>query len=412
MIAQTRRSTSDAKCNANDSLGKRNTMGNAVTAGKRKRKIVGLVLLLVAFAVVLFIIASLILGYITGSSWLSAFFSPRIQELTVDELAFDIGRSRMFANIDGAVAAVGTLGVQVLDAAGNETLREPFRMTQPAIAGSGSMCIAYDTGGTALRVFNGTQIISSIETDSAIVSASINQNGWFCVVTQGGGGLKGVVAVHDNTGAGVYRVTLATGFALSAQLSPDNKDLAILTLPDTGSRIMLYHGIDISEDDPDQQFNFFDRLIIDIFYLSNGDVIAISTDSLFLLEKAGDRHTLMDFPDKRLGGYEFNDDYIALHLYDFGIGYQGRLVTLLADGTVLGELVLDREIMSMSSLDKTLIILKTDGIVFYNENLEAFSESAESISAAGANRVLAVREDAALATSDNSAVVVKRGEGQ
>ena len=387
-------------------------MGDAKTTGKRKLRFIGLILLLAAFAIVLFIAATLIVGYFTGSSWLSALFPTRIQEITVEEFAFDIGRARMFSNIGGSVAAVGTLGVQVLDGAGSETLREPFRMAQPTIAGAGDRCIVYDIGGTAVRVFSATQVISSIETDSAIVSASINQNGWFCVVTQGSRGLKGVVTVHDGTGTLVYRVTLATGFALSAMLSPDNKDLAILTLPDTGSRVMLYHGIDVSEDAPDQQFDFFDKLIIDIFFLPNGDVLAVSTDSLILIERAGDRHTLIDYSDKRLGGYICNDDYIALHLYDFGIGHRGRLITLLADGTILGEIALDREIVSMSSHGKTLAILKNDGVEFYDEFLEAYSVSADSSSSAGASRVLAIREDAALATSDNSAIIVKRGEEQ
>jgi len=382
-------------------------MGDANATGKNKRKTVSLVLLLAAIVIVVFIAALLITGHITGSSWLSAFSSRRIPEITADEFIFDIGRARMFANVGGSVAAAGTLGVQVLDSDGSETLREPFRMAQPTLVGSGDRCIAYDIGGTALRVFSGTQVIASIETDTTIVSASINQNGWFCVVTQGGGGLKGIVFVYDNTGTVVYRVTLATGFALSAQLSSDNKDLAILTIPDTGSRIMLYQGIDISEDDPDHQFDFFDRLIIDIFYTPDGDVVAISTDSLILIDNFGDRRTLLEFPGARLGGYTYNDDFIALHLYDFGIGHRGRLITLLADGTILGDIAIDREIISMTSLDKTLAILKSDGVVFYDETLEEFSLYADSISAAGASRVLAVREDAVLAASDNSAVIIR-----
>jgi len=373
---------------------------------KNRRKIISLILLLVAVVIFLFIIISLIIGYNTNASWFSALFSPRTPEITVDSFYFDIGRSRLFANIDGSVAAVGTLGVQVFDPAGNETLREPFRLAQPAIAGSGERCIAYDIGGTAARVFNRTQILSALETDSAIVSASINANGWFCVVTQGSGGLKGTVAVHDSTGTIVYRVTLSTGFALSAHLSPDNKTLAILTLPETGSRIMLYQGID-EDKDPDHQFDFFDRLIIDIFFMPNGDVLALSTDSLILLESTGDRTFLYSFPDKRLGGYTIQNDYTVLHLYDYGVGYNGRLITLRSDGTILGELLTDREFLSLSAFGKTLVVLKNDGITFYNEHLEVFFSTADNHSSAGAGRLLAVREDTVLAASDNSAVIIK-----
>jgi len=373
---------------------------------KNKRKIMIRILLLIVIAIFLFIIVSLIIGYYTDASWFSSIFSQRISDITVDSFYFDIGRSRMFADIGGSVAAVGTLGVQVFDAAGNETLREPFRLAQPAITGAGDRCIAYDIGGTTARVFNRTQVLSAQETDSAIVSASINANGWFCIVTQGGGGLKGAVAVHDNTGSVVYRVTLYTGYALSAHLSPDNKTLAILTLPDTGSRIMLYQGID-EDKDPDHQFDFFDRLIIDIFFTTDNDVLAISTDSLILVESSGDRTFLYPFPDKRLGGYTKNKDFITLHLYDFGVGFRSRLVTLDLDGTVLGELAIDREIISLSAYNNTLTVLKNDGVTFYGKDLEEFFSTVDNQSTAGANRILAVRENTVLAASDNSAVIIK-----
>jgi len=373
---------------------------------KNRRRFISLVLLLVAVVIFLFISVSLLIGYNTNAPWFSALFSQRTPDISVDSFYFNIGRSRMFANIGGSVAAVGTLGVQVFDPAGNETLREPFRLSQPAITGSGDRCIAYDIGGTAARVFTSTQVLSVLETDSAIVSASINENGWFCLVTQGSGGLKGAVSVHDNTGTVVYRVTLATGFALSAQLSPDNKTLAILTLPETGSRVMLYQGID-EDKDPDHQFDFFDRLIIDIFFIPNGDILAVSTDSLILLEDSGDRTFLYSFRDKRLGGYAKQNDGITLHLYDYGVGVGGSLVTLRADGTILGEIATDREILSLSSFEKTLVVLKNDGVTFYGDDLEVIYSTADNHSSAGAGRLLVVREDTVLAVSDNSAVIIK-----
>ena len=382
-------------------------MGDADNLKKKKRRIIGLVLLLIAVVVIVIVIVSLIVGYSTGTFWFSGVFSQRLPEITVDGFNFEVGRSRVFANIGGSVAAAGTMGVQVFDASGNETLREPFSLpfARPAITSSGERCIAYDSGGNAVRVFSSTQVLYAFETDSAIVSASINKNGWFCIVTQGGGGLKGAVAVHDNTGTVVFRVTLFTGFALSAHLSPDNNDLAVLTLPETGSRIMVYQGIN-EDKDPDHQFDFYDKLIIDIFFRSNGDVLALSSDSLILAERSGDRAVLYSFTDDRLGSYTRQDDFIALHLYDYGVGFQGRLVTISSDGTVLGELVTDREIISLSAFGKTLVALKNEGISFYNESLVEFFSPGDNISSAGASKVLAVRENTVLAASDNSAVII------
>jgi len=371
----------------------------------KKRRLLSLILLLVAFALLVFTVIFLIFGIGSCSSPLAGLFSSRAPIITVNEFNFDVGRNRMFAHSNGSVAAVGTLGLQVLDTDGRETLRDSFRMASPAIAGSGGRFIAFDIGGSAVRVFNATQVSSSIDTDGTIVSASLNPNGWFCVVTQEGGGLRGAIAVYNSLGLETYRVNLGSGFALSAELSSDNSSLAILNYTEAGSRITFY---DTEKSEPDHVFDLSGELILDIISLSNKNTLAVTTDSIILVDNSGEGKSIYTFSDRRLGSFAYADDFLALHLYDHGIGFRGRLITLLSDGTVLGEISTDREVVSMSVVDKTIAVLKSDGLLFYDETLTEFPTSAESISAAGANRVVAISENYALATSDNSAVILTR----
>jgi len=375
----------------------------------KTRRIISLIILLVIIAVIVIVVVSLVSNDSSGVLRLTGLFSQRSSEISVDEFFFDIGRERMFAHIDGSIAAVGTLGVRVLDADGRETLRDSFRMNHPAIRSSGSSFIAFDIGGSSVRVYNNTQVTSLVETEGTVVSASINSNGWYCVVTQEGGSSRGIVTVYNNAGSIVYRVSKGTGFVITAVLSHDNKKLAILNLTDTGSRISLYHDID-TEEEPFELFDRYGGLIIDVMYLPNGDVLAISTKSMFLIDNTGEGVMIHSFADKRLGGYAHDKDFIALHLYDFGVGHQGQLITFHTDGTILGEISVNREIISMSAAENSLVVLRSDGVLFFNEELEEFPISADNISVAGASRILAVSEDLAVATSDNSAVVVRRGE--
>jgi len=377
---------------------------------KRKtRRIIGLIITLAVAAIIITVVVILISNDSAGTLRLTGLFSRRSPVISVDEFNFDIGRERMFAHVEGSIAAVGTLGVMVIDAEGMETLRDSFRMNQPAIRSSGNSFIAFDIGGAFVRVYNLSTGTIFVETEGTVVSASINRNGWFCVVTQEVGGFRGIVTVYNNFGTVVYRVSKGTGFVVSAELSPDNKKLAILNLTDNGSRISLYHDID-TEEEPFELFDRYGGLIIDVMYLPNGDVLAVSTNSMFLVDTAGEGVMLYTFSDKRLGGYAHDNDFIALHLYDYGVGHQGRLITFHSDGTVLGEISFNRELLSMSAIDRSLVVLKSDGVLFYNEELDDFPISADNISVAGASRILAVSENVAVATSDNSAVVVRRGE--
>jgi len=369
-----------------------------------------LIILIVSLVLITGIIIIIVSNNCSGSSSRPGIFPGREPVVTTDEFNFDVGRSRTFANMNGSVAAAGSLGIQVLDPTGSETLRDSFRMTQPALISYATGCISFDIGGHAVRVFDTSKILSSFETEGIIVSASINNNGWFCVVTQRGGGIRGTVTVYNDTGARVFELDMRTGYALSAVLSHDNKNLAVLNLTETGSRITFYHDID-SEEDPYYFFDLPGGLIIDISYFPNNDVLVVSTDLLFVVTGHGESRALYPYHDKRLGAYTHTDDFIALHIYDYGLGYHGRIVTLSSDGTVLGESATDREVLSMSTVGRSLVVLKNDGVIFYNDELNEFHAYAGYLSAAGSSHVLAILEDTALATSDSSAIVFRR-EGE
>ena len=376
-------------------------MGDGSKPKKKKNKILLFVLLLV----VIIAITLLVIMLLPSQTPLSGLFGTRQPVFTVNELNFSVGRDRVFSHADGFVAAAGSLGLQVIAPDGRETLREPFQMSEPAITEAGGYFIAFDIGGSAVRVFNNSQILSTIEAEGDVVSASINSNGWFCIVTQERGGSRGIVTVYNNNGTEVLRAFVRLGFAVTARISPDNRSLAILSLTDTGSRISFYHGFD-EDKDPDYLFDLSGELIIDIKYLSNTEILAISTDSLIIVDHTGNGRELFTFADKRLGAYIFGTEFAALHLYDYGIGYSGRVVTLSYDGTAIGELGLTRDIISMSQFARSLTVLSSDGLTFYDMNLEQSYTTDEGFFAA--NRVLALTENVVLTTSDHSASLVYR----
>ena len=355
----------------------------------------------VFLAMLVYIATSLLSGRGPG---LSGLFSPRVPPEALREYQFDVGRGRAFADLGGYVAAAGTLGIQVLDAGGNETLKEPFRMSTPAIGVRDERAIAFDIGGTAVRVFSFSDVVAAIETEGAIISASINRNGWFCVCTQEGGGYKGLVTVYNNRGASVYRAFLESGYVLSAELSPDNRFLAVLNLPNEGSRVTFYRLNSLS---PDSVFDLQGGLIIDMLFISNSELVAVSTDALLVIDRGGKGRELFGFSGGILSGYSIDGDFFAVHLLDYGVGFRGSIVTLDVSGGVLGEVVTDREVISLSAGGGYLAVLRSDGLVFFSAELEEFPPLGRPGSTAGASHVLAFGNGAAIAAGDHSAVVFR-----
>jgi len=371
---------------------------------KIQRKHVRVIFSLLSIIVLTYVSVSLISGRPLGFAWFSNFSASRNAVNVADELFFDVGRDRVFADLDGAIAAVGALGIQSLDYAGNELLRDTFRMYSPAIRSINSRAIAFDIGGTSVRVFNADRVLSAVETDGAIISASLNRNGWFAVNTQESSGLRGVVTVYNNSGTAVFRVNLGSGYAFSSIISNDNRNLAVLNLTGEGSRVTLYQGLNQSE--LDSEFVFPDELILDLHFLSGGDLLAVSTNALIVLDRNGVSRELFDYSDKRLGGFIISDRDIILHLLDYGVGHSGRLVRLNDSGNVQAELEVNRELRSMSFDDGSFAVLWSDGVSLYDNN---FNERLvpDEVLTAGVSRILSLGSGIALLTGDHSILAVR-----
>ena len=369
-----------------------------------KRKLVRMAFSLITLAAFAYIVVTLISGQQIQLPRLSRLFSAGVPEVTANEYHFDVGRGRVFANLGSAVAAVGSLGIQVLDYGGAETLREPFRMSFPAIAANSGRAIAFDVDGTTVRVFDENRVITALETSNAIISASINRNGWFVVCSQDSGGFKGSAAVYNNNGNNVYRVDLASGYILSAALSPDNRSLAILSLTDRGSRIVFYS---LDSEAAGNSFSLPGGLIIDMRYMSGGNVLAVTTDSLIVVNNSGEGRNLYEFSGRGLGGYSIDGGTYVLHLLDYGVGHSGQIVAISENGNLLGELSTNDEIVSISYSGGMLAILRSDGPEFFDAGFESIPHSAQPISASGAGRILALDSGAAIAYGDHSAVVFR-----
>jgi len=376
---------------------------------KKKRRLLGWVFSLASIVILTWIAVTLISGRGPGLAELATLLKIGVSSDPVSEYQFSVGNNRVFAELGGSLAAAGTLGIQVQNTSGVETLRDLFHMSTPAVDTAEDRAIVFDIGGTSVRTFTKTQVTASVETVGLITSASINRNNWFVVCTQESEAYRSLVTVYDNRSRVVYRISLATGYALSAILSPDNKNLVVLDLTDNGSRITFY---DLSREEPDGFFDYPEGLLLDIRYIQDGSIITISTDSLIRVDASGVGTKLFEFEGRRLGGYVLNDSFTALHLFDYSVGYSGRLITVDSSGRLLGGVVTDKEIISISTSRGYLTILKNDGPVFYDAELNEFMPDGELTTVAGATRILSLSDSAALVAGDHFAVVVRIGRAQ
>jgi hypothetical protein len=263
----------------------------------------------------------------------------------------------------------------------------------------------FDIGGTSVRVFDNSQILAAFDTEDRLISASLNRNGWFCVCEQDSGGYRGSVLVYNEEGRNVYKASIASGYVVSAELSRDNRYLAILTVSEDGGRVIFYN---LSGEEAIGTYRLPDALILDIRFTQRGDLLAVTPQELLLIDRDGVGGEVYGFDGARLGGYALDGGFIALHLLDYGVGYRGRLVTLTTEGKPLREYDSDKEIVAMSSGAGGLAVLRSDGPAIYGAGSNEVPLYGQSAATTGLTGIVALSDGTVLAAGENSAMIFRR----
>lgn len=316
------------------------------------------------------------------------------------EFTFDSGFQNVFSDLNGSFAVASTVGIQVYDQSGGLSFTDIFEMSKPILCAGGDISAVYDLGGRSLKLFNFNGVTKSIATNGKIISASLNNNGWLAVCTQESGGYKGLVTVYDKKGNEHYKWYSASGYILSAEVSPDNGSLAVLTLNDEGSRIVFFTMDSTYEK---ASCTLKGELVLEIRYINGGNVLAVNKDALRVVKSDGTVQTINDYHEKYLAHYSLeSEEYTTLVLHDYMVGDQGCILTVAHDGTVLGTLETGRRVLSISAKGNYLAVLYSDGFVIYNKKLK---ECAHFNDTAGTVQAIMRNDGTSLLITAHSAIV-------
>lgn len=230
---------------------------------------------------------------------------------------FDAGSDTDLASFDDGLAVATTNGLQVFDRYGDIAFSETLYLASPTLAVESDTGAAYDLGGRSLALFDTSGVIKTITTNGRIVSACLNSDGWLALCTQESG-LKGLVTVYNAKGDDVFYWKSANGYTLSAEVSPKNRELAILTLTEDGSKIVLFA---LDSTDEKSSYTFSGTLVTDIAYINGDSILAVSEDRLASVHEDGTCDTLLDYTGRYLAGYSTDGDgFTALVLNDYLVG--------------------------------------------------------------------------------------------
>ncbi len=321
-----------------------------------------LTLLLVALAVLVFVFRD----DLTGEGLRRLFGRERSGEGPREAFTYETGAEQMFAAAGDGLAVASSSSIQLLNAAGELVFKQVVSYDSPAVFASDSGALFCELGGKH-SVFAGMDGEStSPESGGEILTAGMNENGWFYLVTAEAG-YKALVSVYNSACEKQYEWWSGSGYVLRAAISPDNRSLAVLCAERDSTRL---HFFSLSSETERAGASIPDALYYDLAYLNGDTVCAVGDTGLRFFTDDGTERGSYPLDGRYLLDYTYSrSGFAAIYVSDYRSGAGGTLLTLDSRGQVQGSAPLDRDVISLSAEGKQLLVMTSGSLVLYDQGL-------------------------------------------
>ena len=295
--------------------------------------------------------------------------------------------------LGNGLAAVSENGIRTLDGDGGELFLNSFTMYDPYLESNGETALTCDIGKNTVKLFDLNSVICSIETDNPIISAHINDDGWFAVCTRESS-YTSSVTVYNNKGTAVYKWYSGEGYILGARVGSGNKDMAVLVLSRSGSEIVRFK---LSSEEEQSRYVLENEAIIDFNYIDGGKIAAVTAGRLLFINDKSELSAEYDYSEYHLSCYDIQKGIAVLGLWNDKFGEAGRVVAVKSDGAESGCAEIEEKIADVSWAGKTCAVLLTNEVrTFSSKSLKAASVFEDAVG----RSVIAQRDGSVLVTGE------------
>ena len=300
-----------------------------------------------------------------------------------EPFTYEAGSGQVFAVSGNRLAVASSTGVQLLGDKGETLAREVCSMGTPAIAASEKFCVFYDAGGTSLRLADANGAVDSLDTKTAILTASVNDGGFLTVVTEETG-YKAAVTVYDSTLQPVFAWHSGSAYVLAAQVAPNGRTLAALCVDGEGSRLLLFS---LSSEKPLGSFEAGNELLWDLRWMGRDRICLLSETRLVFLDASA----------KQAAAYDFV-------LGEYRSGGSSELIAVDTEAREKGRTpIRQRDVLSLCSGGSGVLVLYADSLELMSDSLAPVNSSKDVL---GAKQALLRKDGKCLLLSAYSAELV------
>ena len=302
-----------------------------------------------------------------------------------------------FALLEGSLVRGSAQSVAVFGEDGTTRYSADVKWRKAAVCANAGTAAVYDVGGTDIYVLSARGLVRHMQTDGEIIACTINEKDMLAV-TLNKSGYKASVEVYNADGEKVFAFHSSDRFLMSAAVERSGRQMAAVTMSQTEgeflSSVVVYEltGTEPVLDAAMRVDGVYDLGAVYDLGMVDQRWCAVGEDGLLLFNTDGKKTTTTanyDFAGTYLRRCALSDDFAVVLLGRHKSGMQAQLVSVDEDGLVLGEVDVDREVLSVSAAGRYVAVLYSDELVIYDSALQVCARLSHVSSA---KRVL-MRED-------------------
>ncbi len=269
---------------------------------------------------------------------------------------------------DGDVSYVSDTSYASVSSEGNEIGYNQHSFSKPVLETSANNVIIYNLGGNGYVVGTKDKLNDIKNTDNYVITADINSQGYYCVVTQTDGYLS-KLHVFNNKGEKLYAYSFSEYYINSVSLNPNGTGcVACGVTGDNGSLLGIAYVLDFSEKEPVATYSLDETTAYECEYFNSNSVCIIGSDAAYTLDIRGAKLTEVEYGNKQLTAYDIdpNTNTFALSLSRSADGRKCSINYVNIYGEIINVNDTKRMIQSISIYKNRVAVLDSNRCYFFD----------------------------------------------
>ncbi|MBR1730993.1 MAG: hypothetical protein IJ725_00975 [Ruminococcus sp.] len=217
---------------------------------------------------------------------------------------------------DNGVTYISDTAYESVSPTGNELCYTRHSFSKPMLNCDGDNVIVYNLGGNgyAIGTKKALNRFKTTKEENYIITADINSEGYYCVVTQADGYLSKLF-VYNKDNEQVYAYSFAQYYINAVSLNNNGTGcVACGVSGDSGSLSGIAYILDFTREEPTATFSLDENFVYDVKYLSSSKACLVCSNSSFMLDIGGGSLNQVDYGNMELTAYDIDADTDTLTL--------------------------------------------------------------------------------------------------